>query len=170
MIVYLFGKDIFIKGVNHKKLDIMNETKRTTIPENQFLNIYDASLTFRRTVEDSKSVTIQIRYSKKGEARKQEFPFPENIRDSDLCWELDHKEHITVYHRRDKDKYTDMRHLLITPNLGQKLENLVIEAHNIFMRTDTELTHKKSRKPIRKFPRPIDYKLNQVVNKNLKRK
>ncbi len=120
----------------------MDEIERPDMPENLPLDIYDARVTFRKTGQGEKAVTVNIRYSKKGHPRKREFSekdingfFQEGISDGSLCWKLYHKEHLAVYHRRNKDEYIDMKHYLAQTDISQKLERLVFEAHKEFMKT-----------------------------------
>ena len=115
----------------------MDYIERIPILENQSLDIYDARLTFRKTRQGEKVVTVTIRYSKRKHAKKGKFSFPENIRDDDLCWRLYRGEHISVYHRMDTLEYIDMKHSLVHTDLGQKLERLIREAHNRFMKMGT---------------------------------
>ena len=113
----------------------MDEIERSNIPENRSLGIYDARVTFRKTRQGEKVVTVVIRYSKKGHARKKKLSFPEDINDDDLSWKLYHGENISVYHRIDAHKYIDMKHsVVIHTDLGQKLEGLVCESHEEFIR------------------------------------
>lgn len=101
------------------------------IPEaNQPLDIYTAKLTITRTEKNSRVVVVQIRYSKRGRQRKEKLEFPEDIKDGDLCCGKYRGKWISVYHRIEKYKYTDMGNLFIPISpLGQRLEMLVHEAY-----------------------------------------
>ena len=117
------------------------------------LDIYDARLIFRITRQEEKLVGIvrvKIRYSKKGQARKQEFPFPEEIRDDDLCWNTYRGEKIAVYHRIKANEYKDMRHSIAPTSLGQKLEELVSETDKRLMERATERLKRTSKEPTEK--------------------
>jgi len=108
----------------------MNETNISRRSKNKPLDIYSAVLTFRKTRQGVKTVSIHIRYSEIGNPRIKKLPFPEDTRDSDLCWTGFRGELIAVYHRKDKYKYIDMKNCLVQTDLGQNLERLVFEVHN----------------------------------------
>lgn len=110
--------------------------------ENQPLNFYDAKLTFRKKAGEEKIVTVTIRYTKRGHARKREFSeegingfFQEGISDGSLCWKFYHKEHLAVYHRKNTNEYVDMNHCFVPTSLGQKLEKLVSETNERLTKT-----------------------------------
>ena len=111
----------------------MDEIERPPMPENQSLNIYDARVTFRGKGQEKKVVTVVVRYSKRGHIKKREI-LKDDTEDGDLCWKLYHKEHIAVYHRREANEYVDMNHSITPTSLGQKLEGLVCQAHEEFMK------------------------------------
>ncbi|MEK6840686.1 MAG: hypothetical protein AABX79_01905 [Nanoarchaeota archaeon] len=107
-------------------------------------DFYDVKVTFRKTTEGERNVTVTIRSTKRGHARKREFsdenlkgffPEGEGISDRSLYWRLHHKEHLAVYHRRNINEYIGMDYSLATTDLSQKLEILVFEAHKGFAKT-----------------------------------
>ena len=116
----------------------MDDSERPPIPENQPMDIYDARLTFRKKGQGEKVVNVTIRYSKKGRSKNEKLPFPQDIKDDDLCWTRYSGEQISVYHREDRYKYIDLKHSLVYTDLGQKLERLVREAHKRFQKIDEE--------------------------------
>lgn len=108
----------------------MSEINRPQKSENNSLNIYSAVLTFRKTKQGTKSVSVHIRYSEIGNPRIKKLPFPEEIKNDDLCWTGYQGEQISVYHRQKRYKYLDLKHCLVQTDLGQSLERLVFEVHN----------------------------------------
>ena len=114
--------------------------------ENKPLNFYEAKLTFRKKVGEEKIVSVTIRYTKRGHARKRDFSseemkelfekklIKEGIKDSDLRWTRYHGEDIAVYHRREKDDYVS-RFIAAPTGLGQKLEKLVSETNERLTKT-----------------------------------
>lgn len=118
-----------------------DEIEKSPALESRSLGIYDARLTFRKTRQGEKVVTVKIRYSKKGRRRKEKLPFPEDINENDLYWKKRRRDDVSEYHRIDDITYKNIEHTIIPTNLGQKLEMLVLEAHKRFMKIDTEQTH-----------------------------
>jgi hypothetical protein len=97
---------------------------------NQPLDIYTAKLTFR-IKGDFRAVNVQIRYSKKGNQRKERLDFPKDMGENDLrCWKWWGGEMTSVYHRTKKIyRYKDRENVLVHTDLGQKLERLVREVY-----------------------------------------
>lgn len=95
--------------------------------------IYSARLIFKRGKKDKiSSVSINIRYAKKGKRKKEKRAFPENLNKEELSWTGYHGETLAVYHRserRGKYSYVDFRNIVAPTNLTQKLEDLVQEVH-----------------------------------------
>ena len=108
---------------------MIDKIERPSALENQSFDIYDARLIFRKTREGSKTVTVKIRYSKKGWRRKEKLPFPEDIDEDDLDWTSYRGQYISVYHRIENMNYKNIEHIIIPTSLGQKLEKLVREVY-----------------------------------------
>jgi len=113
----------------------MNDIELPPRLANQPIDIYDARLTFRKMGGGSKVVSVVVRPTKKGRSRSERLSFPEDIKDDDLSWKAYGGEQISVYHRTDKYKYTDMRHFLVHTDLSQKLERLV---HGVYFKNISE--------------------------------
>lgn len=113
----------------------MDDIERPLMLENQPIDIYSAIVKFTKKIHGI-NVSVHIRYSKKEGIEKTKLPFPDNIRDEDLCWTVYSGERIAVYHREDNIEYIDMKHSHVHTNLGQKLERLVREANKRFRQID----------------------------------
>ena len=113
----------------------MDDIELPPRPENQPINVYSAIVKFTKKIHGI-NVSVHMRYSRKGGMKKTKLPFPDNIRDEDLCWTMFSGERIAVYHREDNIKYIDRERSLVYTNLSQKLERLVREADKKFRRID----------------------------------
>ena|SRR3990167_819385 len=109
----------------------MGEDNQEERAENSPKNIYDSVLTFIKNRNGEKTVTVSIRYSKRGRQSKKIFPFPEGVNDSDLLWEGKyHGNRISVYHRSEYLKYINRENIRVPAELAHKLERLVLALHH----------------------------------------
>ena len=92
------------------------------------LKMYSARVMFKRTPKGEKTVTVQIRYTKKGSSPVKKFSFPEYIKEEELnSWVWYHGEQIAVYHRRDAHNFVDSGNVSVPSKLSHNLERLVRE-------------------------------------------
>jgi len=94
--------------------------------------VYDVRLIFRKTGDGSKIVNVTIRSTKKGPLIRATLPFKGYVYDDNHnYWTSYNGQQISVYHRRERHIYVnEQQHSIIPPDIGQKLEGLVLNVLN----------------------------------------
>ncbi len=93
--------------------------------------IHSFRLVFKRKPRNEKTLTIKIRFHKKGNGLEGTLPFPENIFEEELLWFKYRRMSIAVYHRQNNSNgnriYTNAQNCIAPTYLTQRFERILWE-------------------------------------------